>query len=145
MSDITPSLQDYPFQITLASRWQDNDAYGHINNVAYYTFFDTAIHRFLIDEGGLDVQRGKVVAYVVNSQCQYLTPASYPETLHVGMRVMKIGRSSVTYGLAVYAGDGRRRVAHGQVVQVFVNRQTEQAVPLPVRVRTALETIREVL
>ncbi|MCU7553571.1 acyl-CoA thioesterase [Alteromonas sp. ASW11-19] len=143
MSDITPSLQDYPYQITLATRWQDNDAYGHINNVAYYSFFDTAINRFLIEQGGLDVQRGQVVAYVVSSQCQYLAPASYPEAMHVGMRVVKIGRSSVTYGLAVYAGDGQRRVAHGLVVQVFVNRQTDQAVPLPVKVQTALETIKE--
>ncbi|WP_218312065.1 acyl-CoA thioesterase [Alteromonas antoniana] len=143
MTDITPSLQDYPYTVTLASRWQDNDAYGHINNVMYYSFFDTAVNRFLIEHGGLDIQNSQVVAYVVSSQCQYVAPAKYPETIYVGLRVIKVGRSSVTYGLSVYAGDAKRRVAHGQFVHVFVNRQTDNAVPIPSRVKEALESITE--
>lgn len=143
MTDITPSLQDYPYSVTLQSRWQDNDAYGHINNVMYYSFFDTAVNRFLIEHAGLDIQKSQVVAYVVSSQCQYVAPASYPETLYVGLRVSKMGRSAVTYGLSVYAGDAKRRVAHGQFVHVFVDRQTDNAVPIPARVRAALDNIAE--
>ena len=98
MTDITPTLADYPYKVTIATRWQDNDAYGHINNVVYYGFFDTAVNRFLIEEGGLDIHNGQTVAYVVSSQCQYIAPAAYPEDIFVGLRVIKIGRSSVTMG-----------------------------------------------
>ena len=121
MTDITPTLADYPYNVTIATRWQDNDAYGHINNVVYYGFFDSAVNRFLIEKGNLDIHNGQTVAYVVSSQCQYVAPAAYPEDIFVGLRVIKIGRSSVTYGLSVYAGENKRRVAHGQFVHVFVD------------------------
>ena len=145
MTDITPTIADYPYRITIATRWQDNDAYGHFNNVVYYGFFDTAVNRFLIEEGGLDIHNGKTVAYVVSSQCQYVAPAAYPEDIFVGLRVIKIGRSSVTYGLSVYAGENKRRVAHGQFVHVFVDRKTDKAIPIPVNVKAALESIVEVM
>jgi len=111
----------------------------------YYGFFDTAVNRFLIEEGGLDIHNGQSVAYVVSSQCQYIAPAAYPEDIFVGLRVIKIGRSSVTYGLSVYAGENKRRVAHGQFVHVFVDRKTDKAIPIPVNVKTALESIVEVM
>ena len=141
MTDITPSLSDYPYHVEIATRWQDNDAYGHINNVMYYSFFDTAVNRFLIEEGGLNIHKVNIVAYVVSSQCQYITPASYPETIFVGVRVIKVGRSSVTYGLSVYAGEAKRRVAHGQFVHVFVERLSDKAVPIPVNTKEALAAI----
>lgn len=141
MTDITPSLSDYPYHVEIATRWQDNDAYGHINNVMYYSFFDTAVNRFLIEEGGLNIHKGNILAYVVSSQCQYITPASYPETIFVGVRVIKVGRSSVTYGLSVYAGEAKRRVAHGQFVHVFVERLSDKAVPIPVNTKEALAAI----
>ena len=141
MTDITPSLSDYPYHVEIATRWQDNDAYGHINNVMYYSCFDTAVNRFLIEEGGLNIHKGNIVAYVVSSQCQYITPASYPETIFVGVRVIKVGRSSVTYGLSVYAGEAKRRVAHGQFVHVFVERLSDKAVPIPVNTKEALAAI----
>ena len=141
MTDITPSLSDYPYHVEIATRWQDNDAYGHINNVMYYSFFDTAVNRFLIEEGGLNIHKGNIVAYVVSSQCQYITPASYPETIFVGVRVIKVGRSSVTYGLSVYAGEAKRRVAHGQFVHVLVERLSDKAVPIPVNTKEALAAI----
>lgn len=143
MTDITPTLADYPYSVTIATRWQDNDAYGHINNVVYYGFFDTAVNRFLIEKGGLDIHNGQSVAYVVSSQCQYIAPAAYPEAIYVGLRVIKIGRSSVTYGLSVYAGESQRRVAHGQFVHVFVDKRSDKAIPIPLRVKTALESISE--
>lgn len=141
MTDFTPSLSDYPYHVEISSRWQDNDAYGHINNVMYYSFFDTAVNRFLIEKAGLDIHRGREIAYVVSSQCQYIAPAAYPETIYVGLRVIKIGRSSVTYGLSVYAGESKRRVAHGQFVHVFVDRDSDKAVPISSQVKTALESI----
>jgi acyl-CoA thioester hydrolase len=141
MTDITPSLNDYPYHIDISTRWQDNDAYGHINNVMYYGFFDTAVNSFLIEQGGLDIHDGNAVAYVVSSQCQYISPASYPDTIYVGLRVIKVGRSSVTYGLSVYAGEGKRRVAHGQYVHVFVDRRTDRAIPIPAHTKQALMSI----
>ena len=143
MTDFTPSLADYPYQTEIATRWQDNDNYGHINNVQYYSFFDSAVNRFLIERAGLNIQ-GNIVAYVVSSQCQYIAPAAYPETIHVGVRVINIGRSSVTYGLSVYAGEEKRRVAHGQFVHVFVDRSNDRAVPIPNHIREAFDGITEV-
>ncbi len=141
MTELIPSLKDYPYTVEIATRWEDNDAYGHINNVVYYSFFDTAVNRFLIEEGKLDIHQGQVVAYVVSSQCQYVAPAAYPETIYVGLRVVKMGRSSVTYGLSVYAGEDRRRVAHGTFVHVFVDRKTDRAVEIPAALRDTLTTI----
>lgn len=141
MTDITPSLNDYPYHVEISTRWQDNDAYGHINNVMYYGFFDTAVNRFLIEQGGINIHDGNAIAYVVSSQCQYISPASYPETMYVGLRVIKVGRSSVTYGLSVYAGEAKRRVAHGQFVHVFVDRRSDKAIPIPANTKQALMSI----
>lgn len=141
MTDFTPGLSDYPWHVELTTRLQDNDENGHINNVAFYSFFDTGVSRFL-KERCPDASRD-IGAYVVSSQCQYISPASYPESIFVGLRVVKVGRSSVTYGLSVYAGDAKRRVAHGQFVHVYVERQTDHAVPVPADIKDALESIRE--
>lgn len=145
MTDITPSLNDYPYHVEIPTRWQDNDIYGHINNVQYYSFFDTAVNTFLIERAGLNIHTSQIVAYVVSSHCQYISPAAYPEVLKVGVRVAKLGRSSVTYGLSIYAGENERRVAHGQFVHVFVDRQTDRAVPIPSVMREAFEAITEAL
>ena len=96
MTDITPSLNDYPYAVTLPTRWQDNDVYGNVNNVVFYSFFDTAVNRFLADEAGMDFRHSPVIAHVVSSQCQFISNISYPEDVEVGVRVAKIGRSSVT-------------------------------------------------
>ena len=141
MTEFTPALADYPYRVNIASRWQDNDIYGHINNVVYYSYFDTAVNRFLIEKAGLNIHQAKVVAYVVSSQCQYIAPAAYPEEIKVGVRVEKTGRSSVTYGLSVFAGETERRVAHGQFVHVFVDKSTDRAVPIPSAVQDALNSI----
>ncbi|QJR80896.1 acyl-CoA thioesterase [Alteromonas pelagimontana] len=143
MTDFSPSLTDYPYHLEITTRWQDNDAYGHINNVVYYGFFDTTVNRFLTDRLEAKIRNAQVAAYVVSSQCQYIAPAAYPEMIYVGLRVIKIGRSSVTYGLSVYAGETQRRVAHGQFVHVFVDRHTDRAVAIPSIVREALTDIME--
>jgi acyl-CoA thioester hydrolase len=116
----------------------DNDIYGHINNALYYAFFDTAINQYLIAEGGLDITAGKVIAYAVESQCQYLRPLAYPEVIEVGLRVGKLGNSSVRYELAIFKQGETLASAAGYFVHVFVNRETQRPVPMPERIRAAL-------
>ncbi len=124
----------------LATRWRDNDIYGHINNVVYYSYFDSTINRYLIEQGGLDIHDGEHIAYVVSSGCDYLEAAAYPDSLSVGMKVDKLGNSSVRYGLALFGAAGPAK-ATGFVVHVFVNRESGRPVPIPERLRAALEKL----
>jgi acyl-CoA thioester hydrolase len=122
----------------VTSRWMDNDVYGHVNNAHYYSYFDTAVNAFLIAEGGLDILRAPVVGFVVASGCDFHAPVSYPEPLEVGIRVDELGRSSVRYGVALFAaGDDRARAA-GHMVHVFVDRETGKSTPIPDPIRAAL-------
>lgn len=136
---MTPSPSDYPYTTTITTRWMDNDVYGHINNVAYYSFFDTAANQFLI-ENGLDIHAGPVIGLVVESKCHYLAPLAYPEVLRAGVRVEKLGNRSVTYGIAIFGGDGRA-AAHGYFVHVFVERDSRKPTPIPDKIRSALASI----
>jgi acyl-CoA thioester hydrolase len=119
----------------------DNDLYGHVNNAHYYSFFDTVVNRYLVEVGGLDIHRGPVVGYVVASACEYFAPVAYPDLLEVGVRVDKLGTSSVRYGVALFrAGDPTARAA-GSMVHVFVDRGSSQPTPVPAAVREALQKI----
>lgn len=129
---------EYPHFLTLPTRWMDNDIYGHINNALYYAFFDTAINQYLIAEGGLDITAGTVIAFAVESQCQYLRPLAFPEVIEVGLRVGKLGNSSVRYELAIFKQGETFASAAGYFVHVFVNRETQRPVPMPERIRAAL-------
>ncbi len=125
----------------VTTRWMDNDAYGHVNNAHYYSYFDTAINAWLVAEGGLDIQRGAVVGFVVSSGCDFFSPVAYPDPLEVGLRVEQLGRSSVRYGVALFAeGDDVARAA-GFMVHVFVDRAAGTATPIPDRIRAALERL----
>ena len=135
-----PGREEYAYLCPVDSRWRDNDIYGHINNVVYYSYFDSTINRYLIDQGGLDIHEGEHIAYVVSSGCDYLEAAAYPEPLVVGMKVDKLGNSSVRYGLALFGKDGLAK-ATGFVVHVFVNRESGRPVPIPERLGAALETL----
>jgi acyl-CoA thioester hydrolase len=119
----------------------DNDVYGHVNNAHYYAYFDTVVNRYLIEVGGLDIHGGKVVGYVVSSACDYFRPVAYPEDLEVGLRVDRIGRSSVRYGLGLFAAGGEAACAAGTVVHVFVDRGASGPVEIPGPIRRALEEI----
>jgi acyl-CoA thioester hydrolase len=132
---------EYPHFLTLPTRWMDNDVYGHINNALYYAFFDTAINQYLIAEGGLDITAGKVIAFAAESQCQYLQALAFPEVLEVGMRVGKLGNSSVRYELAIFKQGETLAAAAGYFVHVLVDRETRRPVPMPARVRAALERL----
>ena len=132
-----PQREEYGYLCPVDSRWSDNDIYGHINNVVYYSYFDSTINRYLVDEGGLDIHEGEHIAYVVSSGCDYLEAAAYPESLVVGMKVDKLGNSSVRYGLALFGSEGPAK-ATGFVVHVFVNRATGRPVAIPDVLREAL-------
>lgn len=119
----------------------DNDIYGHVNNVTYYSYFDTTINRYLIEVGGLDINNSPVVGYVVSSNCQFNKPVAYPDALEAGVRVVRIGNSSVTYELGLFRGGDAEPAALGQVVHVFVDREQNRAVAIPQNIRRALERI----
>jgi len=133
-----PSRGDYKVFYPISTRWSDNDIYGHVNNVTYYSYFDTAANRYLIEEGGMDISDGRIVGYVVNSGCEYHAPVTYPEPIEAGLRVERLGNSSVQYGLAIFREGGQAAVAHGHFVHVFVDRAANKPVPIPSRLRTAL-------
>lgn len=139
--DKPPSRQDYKVFYPIATRWMDNDFYGHVNNVVYYSYFDTVVNLFLIDVGGLDIHSDPVVGYVVNSGCSYLSPVGYPDRLEAGLRVDRIGNSSVQYGLAIFKQGAEVASAHGYFVHVFVERAINKAVTVPTGIRRALEKI----
>lgn len=136
-----PHLADYPFLTPITTRWSDNDIYGHINNVAYYSYFDTAANLWLIREGGLDIARGDVIGLVVESRCEYHVPLAYPAALRAGVRVDKLGNRAVTYDIAIFGEGDSLAAAHGHFVHVFVDRQTRQAVPIPPKLRDALSRL----
>jgi acyl-CoA thioester hydrolase len=137
----TPTRADYKIFYPITTRWMDNDFYGHVNNVTYYSYFDTAANKYLIEEGGLDIATAEVIGFVVNSGCQYLAPIAYPETIEVGLRVDKLGNSSVQYGLAIFKTGEQQACAHGHFVHVFVNRQSQKSTAIPETLRQALAKI----
>lgn len=130
---------EYFYFEALTTRWMDNDVYGHINNVIYYSYFDTIANSFLINQGGFDIQTSEVIGYIVNSQCNYVSSISYPDKIAGGFRVNRIGNSSVEYAVAIFKDGEEQACAHGTMTHVFVNRQTEQATTIPKQLRTALQ------
>jgi acyl-CoA thioester hydrolase len=131
----------YPHRTTIPTRWKDNDVYGHVNNVEYYSFFDTAINAWLIQEGGLDIHAGEVIGVCAESHCQYKGAIAFPETIDVGLRVGKLGRSSVRYELELGRAGEPGALAEGWFVHVFVDRETRRPVEIPEGIRSALERL----
>lgn len=132
------SRAEYPHFVALPTRWMDNDIYGHLNNALYYAFFDTAINQYLIAAGSLDITAGRVIAFAVESHCQYLRPLAFPGVVEVGLRVGKLGKTSVRYELAIFKQDETVAAAAGYFVHVFVDRETQRPVVMPPQIRTAL-------
>ncbi len=128
--------------VPLTTRWMDNDAYGHLNNVVYYSLFDTAVNGWLIAAGALDVQRGATIGYVVETHCHYFSPLSFPQAVDAGLRVVELGRASVRYGVGIFAAGADATAAHGEFVHVYVDRTTQRSVPLPDALQRALESLR---
>lgn len=136
-----PARCDYKVFYPIATRWMDNDMYGHVNNVVYYSYFDTIVNLYLIEKGGLNIHSGPVVGFVVNSGCNYLSPIGYPDQLEAGLRVERLGNSSVQYGIAIFKSGEPEASAYGHFVHVFVDRIANKSVPIPVEIRRALEEI----
>jgi acyl-CoA thioester hydrolase len=125
----------------ISTRWMDNDAYGHVNNVVYYSWFDTAVNAYLIEAGVLDVQHGSPIGLVVETQCNYFAPLAFPQTVEAGIRVAKLGASSVRYEVGLFAQGAPLTAAKGHFVHVYVDRQTRRPVALPAEFRSVLETL----
>ena len=132
---------DYKHLLTLETRWMDNDVYGHVNNVVYYSFFDTAVNRYLIEEGVLDIRDGATIGFVVETSCTYEKPIAFPDRVTAGIRVARIGSSSVRYEIGIFKNDDAHSSAHGHFVHVYVDRATERSRPIPEAMRAALDKI----
>ena len=141
MPNPVPQRADYCHFQPIITRWHDNDVYGHVNNVTYYSFFDTAVNTYLIEVGGLDIHDGEVVGFVVSSAGDYFASIAFPERIDIGLRVGKLGNSSVQYELAVFKAGEEDACAAGRFVHVFVDRASNQPVPIPGRLREALESL----
>ncbi|MEO1243488.1 MAG: thioesterase family protein [Pseudomonadota bacterium] len=132
---------DYKHFLSLQTRWADNDIYGHVNNVAYYGYFDTIVNEYLIRAGGLDIHHGDVIGLVVETGCGYFAPLEFPQRLEGALRVARIGNSSVRYELAIFKTGCDTPAAEGHFVHVYVDRGTRRPVSLPNKLRTALEKL----
>ncbi|MFM2120277.1 MAG: hypothetical protein RL722_1745 [Pseudomonadota bacterium] len=125
----------------ITTRWSDNDVYGHVNNVVYYSWFDTAVNRYLIEAGALDIERGEVIGLVVHTQCHYFAPLAFPQQVEAGIAVAELGRSSVRYRVGLFAEGDELSAAHGEFVHVYVDRAQRRSVPLPAALRAVLEPL----
>lgn len=126
---------------TITTRWMDNDQYGHVNNVVYYSWFDTAVNAHLIERGVLDTAAGQVIGFVVETQCHYFAPLAFPQNVEAGVRVARIGGSSVRYEVGLFAEGAPTTAAKGHFVHVYVDRATQRPVPLPAAFKAVLEQL----
>ena len=123
----------------LTTRWMDNDVYGHLNNVVYYSLFDSAVNGYLIDAGALDIHRGDVIGLVVETHCNYFAPIAFPTRVDAGLRVTRIGSSSVRYEIGIFAEGEPLCAAHGHFVHVYVDRATRRPATLPAALNQILQ------
>lgn len=127
--------------VAIPTRWMDNDIYGHVNNVIYYSYFDTVINQYLIAKGDLDIAEDSVIGLAVESMCRFKTSLAFPEVIDAGLRVSHLGNSSVRYEIGLFRQGQDEAAASGYFVHVFVDRGTEKPVPIPAKIRTALERL----
>ena len=132
---------DFPVYRSISTRWMDNDVYGHVNNVVYYSWFDTAVNATLIEKGVLDIHGGSTIGLVIETQCNYFAPLAFPQTIDAGIRVAKLGTSSVRYEVGLFAQGEPLCAAKGHFVHVYVDRETRRPVPLPPALKAYLETL----
>lgn len=129
----------YAFIFPIQTRWADNDIYGHVNNVTYYSYFDTAANALLIQKADFDIHQSPIIGLVVNSSCDFFQELTYPEIIEVGVAISKIGNASLTYDLAIFKQGQSQASAQGQFVHVFVSRKTKKSTPIPQDMRDALQ------
>ncbi len=126
---------------TITTRWSDNDVYGHVNNVVYYSWFDTAVNAHLIEQGALDIEHGEVIGLVIETQCNYFAPLAFPQTVEAGIRVARVGSSSVRYEVGLFAQGEASTAAAGHFIHVYVDRATRRPTALPARLRAVLQAL----
>jgi acyl-CoA thioester hydrolase len=126
---------------TITTRWMDNDAYGHVNNVVYYSWFDTVVNAHLIEQGALDIQQGDTIGLVVETQCNYFAPVEFPQTVEAGLRVAKVGSSSVRYEVGLFLQGEPLTAAKGHFIHVYVDRASRRPTDLPPRLKRVLEAL----
>ena len=133
---------DFPVLWPVATRWSDNDHYGHVNNVTYYSYFDTAVNAWLIETTGTDIRELPAIGIVAETSCQYVSQLSFPEKLLVGLSIERLGNRSIVYSLAIFRDTAERELAAtGRFVHVYVDRETRQPIAIPEQIRTAAETL----
>lgn len=138
-----PETRDrYREFVTITTRWMDNDVYRHVNNVVYYSFFDTAVNEYMVRAGVLDIERSPIICLVVSTGCEYFSAISFPDAVHCGLRVAHLGRSSVRFEIGIFRNDEIRASAQGHFVHVACDRATQRPVPMPADMRAALENLR---
>lgn len=125
----------------ISTRWSDNDVYGHVNNVVYYSWFDTAVNAHLIEQGALDIHAGETIGLVIETQCNYFAPLAFPQEVEAGIRVARIGGSSVRYEVGLFAQGEPLSAAAGHFVHVYVDRQTRRPAQIPQALRLVLEPL----
>jgi len=135
------SRSSYRRFLAIPTRWMDNDTYGHVNNVVFYAYFDTAVNEHLIREGGLDIRNGPTIGVVVETACRFMRPLSFPDIIDAGLRVAKLGNSSVAYDIGLFRHGQDEAAATGRFVHVWVDRLTRRPTPLPPTIRAALEEL----
>jgi acyl-CoA thioester hydrolase len=141
VSSPAPSPADYAHVRAIPTRWKDNDVYGHVNNVEYYSYFDTVINAWLVAEGGLDIHRGSVIGLCAESHCEFHAALAFPDTVLAALRVGHLGRSSVRYEIGLFREGTEQVAATGWFVHVFVDREARRAVTIPPGLRGALERL----
>jgi acyl-CoA thioester hydrolase len=142
VSKQTPSSRDgYRHFQPIPTRWMDNDVYGHVNNVVYYSYFDTVVNQYLVQQGALDIENSQVVGLVVETGCQYFAPIAFPDLVTAGLRVAKLGNSSVRYEIGIFRNAEPTASAQGFFIHVYVDRTTRHPAPLPAALRRAVEKI----
>ena len=132
---------DYPHFLSISTRWSDNDVYGHVNNVVYYSYFDTVVNEYLLRAGVLDFSEGETIGLVVETRCNFFASVVFPQRIDAGLRIDTLGNTSVRYEVAIFAEDSEEAAAQGHFVHVYVNRVTRRPVPLPAPLVAALKPL----
>ena len=142
MSRPVPTTRaDYPHFLSIDTRWSDNDLYGHVNNVVYYSYFDTVVNEYLIRYGALDLEAGKTIGLVVETHCSYFASLAFPERIDAGLRVVQLGTTSVRYEVGIFSAGSEQPAAQGHFVHVYVDRESRRPVPLPETLVAALKPL----
>jgi acyl-CoA thioester hydrolase len=138
-----PETRDrYPHFVSITTRWMDNDVYQHVNNVHYYSFFDTAVNEYMMRQGVLDLEACPVICLVVETGCQYFSPIAFPDTVYCGLRVAHLGASSVRFEIGIFRNEEHQAAAQGHFIHVTCDRHTHRPLPMPADMRAVLEALR---